>query len=115
MWPSNAELPGFREAVHGYAEACSSSAAPAVMALVEESLALPRGFCPLSTGNALSYLTTRVYPPAAAAAEEEQKEEKEQKKKKKEEEQKEEEEEDEEEEEEEDGAADGVGWGMRMQ
>jgi hypothetical protein len=65
LWPEEDALPGFKAALHGYAQALSEDAAPAVMGLLEEALCLPRAYLSsqCSPGNALSYLTTRVYPP----------------------------------------------------
>lgn len=67
LWPEPHVLPGFRDALHGYAQALSGDAGPAVLGLLEEALCLPRDYLSskCSPGNALSYLTTRVYPPAS--------------------------------------------------
>ena len=67
LWPDPHVLPGFRDALHGYAQALSGDAGLAVLGLLEEALCLPREYISnkCSPGNALSYLTTRVYPPAS--------------------------------------------------
>jgi hypothetical protein len=68
LWPSDQNLPNFTNSIHGYAQALTDHVTPTLLAMFEHALCLPRDYllARCSTGNTLSYLTTRTYPVPSA-------------------------------------------------